>query len=45
MDGKVGWADGMGGIADYGAQPPYANGGSYTMMRALRFCTVDFCIL
>ena len=37
MDGKVGWADGMGGIADYGAQPPYANGGSYTNDEGVTF--------
>lgn len=29
MDGQPGWADGMGGIADYGACP-FASGGSYT---------------
>lgn len=29
MDGQAGWADGMGGIADYGACP-FATGGSYT---------------
>lgn len=29
MDGQVGWADGMGGIADYG-ECPFSWGGSYT---------------
>ncbi len=29
MDGQAGWADGMGGIADYGACP-FATGGTYT---------------
>lgn len=29
MDGQPGWADGMGGIADYGDYP-LLNGGSYT---------------
>ncbi len=29
MDGQIGWADGMGGIADYG-ECPFAYGGSYT---------------
>lgn len=29
MDGQVGWADGMGGIADYG-ESPFASGGTYT---------------
>ena len=29
MDGQVGWADGMGGLADYG-EYPFLNGGSYT---------------
>ena len=29
MDGQVGWADGMGGIADYG-ECPFTYGGSYT---------------
>ena len=27
----------MGGIADYGAQPPYANGGSYTNDEGVTF--------
>ena len=25
-----GWADGMGGIADYGEEAPFASGGTYT---------------
>lgn len=29
MDGQKGWADGMGGLADYG-EFPFLNGGSYT---------------
>lgn len=29
MDGQKGWADGMGGIADYG-ECPFATGGTYT---------------
>lgn len=29
MDGQTGWADGMGGLADYG-EYPFMNGGSYT---------------
>lgn len=29
MDGQTGWADGMGGLADYG-EYPFMDGGSYT---------------
>ena len=30
VDGKTAWADGMGGIADYGEEAPFASGGTYT---------------